>query len=130
MNNLRPNFRSKLEKTIWDKLKKTRGRRKSPKVTFETAKLPYILVRSYIPDIIFERPNGKTTFIEVKGYLRPEDRSKMIAVKRFDPSIDLRIVFASDNKMNKHSGNRYSDWAKKNNIPYSIGEIPPEWLDK
>jgi len=121
-------FRSKLEGSIWKKAKIRKGRRKFPKMEFESEKLPYVLVRKYIPDIILRHRNGTTTFIEVKGYLRPADRTKLIAVKRFNPEIDLRIVFAQDNFLYKGSKTRYSDWARKNGFPFAFGEIPKEWM--
>lgn len=51
-------------------------------------------------------------------------------VKQQHPEIDLRMVFAKDNKMNKHSKTTYSTWAKKLDIPYSIGSIPQGWLNR
>lgn len=98
-------------------------------VTYETEKFPYVLERRYIPDWVIERPDGSKTYIETKGYLRPTDRTKLVAVMRNNPGLDLRILFASDNKING-SKMRYSDWAKKNNIPFAIGKVPKKWTKK
>lgn len=51
-------------------------------------------------------------------------------VKDQNPLIDLRLVFARDNKMNKSSKTTYSMWARKHHIPYAIGETPKGWLNR
>lgn len=88
---------------------------------YETERLSYILARHYIPDFIVQTPNGKV-YIECKGYLRPEDKSKLLAVKRMHPNVDLRILFYASNKKN-------IKWAEKNGIRWAIGKIPKEWID-
>lgn len=107
-------MRNKFEKKIYRQLK-------SSKINFkyESEKLPYILSRHYIPDFILDTPLGKV-YIECKGYLRPEHKSKMVAVKKQYPNKDIRILFYSENKS-------AIKWAKKNNFIYAIGDIPDEW---
>jgi hypothetical protein len=119
-------FKSKLEEKFWEALKLS-----FPKclVTYETESLPYVLERKYRPDFIIVRPDGTKTYIEIKGYLRPSDRTKLVAVKKGNPSLDLRIIFAQDNKIS-NSNMRYSDWAKKYRIPFAIGRIPKKWITK
>jgi hypothetical protein len=46
----------------------------------------------------------------------------MVAVKKLNPNIDLRILFYSLNKKN-------IKWAEKNGIRYAISKIPKEWLN-
>lgn len=89
------------------------------KVGYETERLPYILARYYIPDFVIEL-NDKKIYIETKGYLRPEDKSKMKAVKKAFPDIDLRIVFY-EKKL------KYIKWAEKNGLIWAIGSVPEEW---
>lgn len=67
-------------------------------------------------------------YIEVKGYLRPSDRTKLLAVLRDNPGIDLRLAFKVNNKISSDSETRYSDWCKKHNIPFCITVIPRDWL--
>ena len=88
--------------------------------SYEGEKLPYILSRKYIPDFIIETSHGKV-YVETKGYLRPEDKAKLAAIKKQYPEIDLRIVFYSFNR-------RYVRWAEKVKIPYAIEKIPKEWI--
>lgn len=129
--NKQPAFKSKLEQTVWNKAhNKIKRRRNKPKFSYESRKVPYVLVKNYVIDMLIERPNGTETIVEIKGYLRPEDRTKMIAVKKLNPELDIRFVFASDNKLNKRSRTRYSDWARKNGFPYAIGEIPSDWMTR
>jgi predicted nuclease of restriction endonuclease-like RecB superfamily len=108
-------MKNDFEKKIYNQLK----RAKVPFV-YETEKIPYILARHYIPDFVISLPSGKI-YIETKGYLRPEDKSKLIAVKKIHPNMDLRIIFYSKNKKN-------IKWAEKIGIKYAIGLIPKEWL--
>lgn len=115
-----------LEKKIHTKVK--RGVSKRVAIGIESHDIPYTLVKNYIPDLVLCFPDGRILYIEVKGWLRPEDRAKMIAVKRCNPQLDIRFIFASDNKLHSKAKSRYSDWCNKHGFPYSIGEVPKEWL--
>lgn len=108
--------RNKFESDVYEALSRA-------KITFkyESEKLAYVLARHYIPDFIIETPTGKV-YIECKGYLRPEHKCKLIAVKRQHPEIDLRILFYASNKKN-------IKWAIKNGIRYAINIVPKEWLN-
>jgi predicted nuclease of restriction endonuclease-like RecB superfamily len=89
---------------------------------YETERIPYILARNYIPDFIVQTKTKKI-YIETKGYLRPEDKSKLKAVKKLHPDIDLRLVFYEYKLQSVR-------WATKNKIPYAIGSVPEEWLNE
>lgn len=133
----------KLKKSRW---KKYKGRFKSPleysvyrtlkdiskklKIEYETVKLRYTQPKDYIPDFIIALSNGRILYLEVKGYFRQPDRSKILAVIRDNPGVDLRLVFEKNNKLSRRSKMRYSDWATKHNIPYSINEIPLDWFEE
>lgn len=81
----------------------------------------------YTPD--FEFPNG--IFLEGKGKFTSKDRTKMIAMKEQHPSVEIRLLFMRDNKLNKMSKTHYSKWAEENGYKYhvsSTGTIPPQWL--
>lgn len=96
--------------------------------SYETEKLPYLLERRYVPDYIVTKKDGTKVYLEVKGYLRPTDRSKMIAVKKMNPELDIRFCFAKDNKLKASSNTTYSMWAEKNGFPWCIGVIPKVWF--
>ena len=85
-------------------------------------------VKSYVPD--FRLPNG--ILIEAKGFFSSEDRTKMLQVKRANPMADIRMVFKRDNKLNKKSPTRYSQWCERHGFKYHIGTTPPEswWTEK
>lgn len=80
-------------------------------------------LRKYTPD--FTTRNGIR--IEVKGRLTSRDRSKLGAIKCQYPGIDLRIIFGANNKLNKNKEERYLDWARKQNIPAALKEVPQAW---
>lgn len=77
----------------------------------------------YLPDFFLS--NG--VVLEGKGRLTAPDRRKLEAVRKYHPSLDLRIIFYYDRKY-KANGERYSDWADKAGIPWAVGKIPEEWL--
>lgn len=85
--------------------------------------------RKYKPDFIVELPNNEVIYVEVKGWLRPEDRTKMIAVRDQHPEMDLRIVFVNSSKtINKGSKTTYGEWATKHCFKWSEKIIPQAWL--
>lgn len=105
--------------------------RSLPKGTpYESEKLGYVLKRTYTPDFVITCKDGHKVYLEVKGYLRPEDRTKMIAVKEHNPELDIRFFFPYDNKLRKSSKTRYSDWCKKHGFPYAIAKFPKHWFTR
>jgi predicted nuclease of restriction endonuclease-like RecB superfamily len=108
----RNKFETKLERQL---------KRAKVSYAYESESMLYILTRRYYPDFIVHTPRGKL-YIEAKGYLRPEHRSKMVAVKRQHPEKDIRIVFYAPNK-------KYENWAIKHGFRYAFETIPKEWLD-
>ena len=79
-------FRSNLEKTIADLLEQL-----GVSYLYESEKLSYTIEHHYTPDFIL--PNY--TYLEAKGYWSAEDRRKILAVKRDNPDVDLRMIFQS-----------------------------------
>ncbi len=93
---------------------------------YEEDKIPYTLECNYLPD--FKIGNF---YVETKGRFTSQDRRKHLAVKKDNPSVDIRFVFMRDERINKTSKTRYSDWCKKHGYKYSIGVgIPQSWLDE
>lgn len=109
-------LRNKFEKRIEAQLQ-----RSGVKFKYESERIPYILAKHYIPDFVVDTVLGRI-LIECKGYLRPEHKAKMIAVKKLHPELDLRILFYSLNK-------KYIRWAERNGFRYAIAKIPKEWFD-
>jgi predicted nuclease of restriction endonuclease-like RecB superfamily len=91
------------------------------KFKYEGVKIPYVLAGHYLPDFIIEGRFGKI-YIETKGYLRPEHKRKMVAVKKQHPEIDLRILFYKEDKKN-------GKWAEKKGFRFAFGTIPKSWLE-
>lgn len=108
--------RNKFERRIELSLKKSKVNFK-----YESERIAYVIAAHYIPDFIISTPNGKI-YVECKGYLRPEDKRKLAAVKRTNPWMDLRILFYRDVKTQVR-------WAEKNGFKYAIENIPQEWLE-
>lgn len=66
--------------------------------------------------------------LEVKGRLTGADRVKMKAVKELHPTLDIRLVFDKNNKLNKKSTTRYSDWADSIGMKWCLVGDLKEWL--
>ena len=89
-------FRSKLEARIAE-LFETLG----VIYEYESTKVPYVIQHNYTPD--FCLANG--IYLEAKGYWDPESRRKMLAVKKANPELDIRMVFQSPYNTISNSAN-------------------------
>ena len=120
-NKKEPKFRSNLERNIADLLTGL-----GVSYEYESEKLSYTIEHNYTPDFVL--PNY--TYLEAKGYWAPEDRRKILAVKKSNPEIDIRMVFQSPyNTISKKSKTTYAKWCERHDIPWSsYQEIPIEWL--
>ena len=114
-------FRSGLEEKVADLLEGLGITYK-----YESEKLSYTIEHNYTPDFVL--PNY--TYLETKGYWDAADRRKVLAVKKANPEIDLRMVFqAPYNTISKKSKTTYAMWCEKHDIPWtSFHDIPLEWL--
>ena len=116
-----PKIRSNLEKNIADLLTGL-----GVSYEYESEKLGYTIEHHYTPDFVL----ANYTYLEAKGYWSPEDRRKILNVKKSNPEIDLRMVFQSPyNTISKKSKTTYAQWCERHDIPWrSYQEIPIEWL--
>jgi len=114
-------FRSKLEEKVADLLSEL-----GVSYKYESEKLSYTIEHNYTPDFVL--PNY--TYLETKGYWDAADRRKVLAVKKANPQIDLRMVFqAPYNTISKKSKTTYAMWCEKHDIPWtSFHNIPLDWL--
>ena len=120
-NKEQPKYRSNLEKDIANLLEGL-----GVSFQYESEKLSYTIEHNYTPDFVL--PNY--TYLEAKGYWAAEDRRKILAVKRDNPDVDLRMIFQSPyNTISKKSKTTYAQWCDKHDIPWtSYKDIPIEWL--
>ena len=120
-NKKEPKFRSKLEKKVATLLTEL-----GVSYEYESTQVPYVIQHNYTPDFLL--PNH--VYLETKGYWDAADRRKVLAVKRDNPLIDLRMVFQSPyNTISKKSKTTYAKWCDKHNIPWTAyHEIPMDWL--
>tara|TARA_R100000458_G_C8103776_1_gene129416 strand:+ start:85 stop:525 length:441 start_codon:yes stop_codon:yes gene_type:complete len=114
-------YRSKLEEQVASLLEGL-----GVSYEYESTKVPYTIQHHYNPDFIL--PNN--VYLEVKGYWDPEDRRKILAVKKDNPDLDLRMVFQSPyNTISKKSKTTYAKWCEKHDIKWtSYHDIPLDWL--
>lgn len=81
----------------------------------------------YTPD--FQLSNG--IFIEAKGYLTSDDRTKMKQVHTSNPDLDIRFVFGrATNKLNKRSQTTYAQWAEDHGFLWAEKVIPHGWIQE
>ena len=120
-NKKEPKFRSKLEEKVATLLKEL-----GVSFEYESTQVPYVIQHHYTPDFLL--PNH--VYLETKGYWDAADRRKVLAVKRDNPDIDLRMVFQSPyNTISMKSKTTYAKWCDKHDIPWTAyHEIPLDWL--
>lgn len=98
-----------------------------PETKYESERIPYTIEHVYIPD--FTLSNG--VHVEAKGWFSPEDRRKMLAVKRCNPELDIRFVFQrADRPINRGSKTTCGMWAQKNGFQWAEGLIPLAWFEE
>lgn len=113
-------LRNKFEKRINRQLRSL-TRKVGASYDYETEKIPYIIASHYIPDFVIKLPDGDKIYIECKGYLRPEDKRKLVAVKKSHPTKDIRILFY---RLVRAS----IKWAERHSFPYAVDVVPREWF--
>lgn len=109
-------IKNRFEQRIYNLLKK-----KKVSFKYESERIPYVFHGNYIPDFVVFGPNG-TIYIETKGYLRPEHKRKMVAVKKLHPDLDIRILFYAFKPKD-------IKWAEKYKFPWCVETIPDEWFN-
>jgi hypothetical protein len=71
-------------------------------------------------------------YVESKGNFTAADRKKMKLVVEQNPGLDIRMLFQRDNKLQRNSKTKYSDWCRKNGIDFAVsptGHVPEGWLN-
>ena len=93
--------------------------------SYEPEWFSYVIEHKYIPDF-----RVGDIYFETKGFFKPSDRRKMLAVKRDNPDLDIRLIFqAPNNKISKRSKTTYAKWADKTGCPWcAFYAIPIDWL--
>lgn len=82
-----------------------------PQYEYESIRLTYTTEHTYTPDFIDVA--GKR-IIETKGYFPPQDRAKMLAVKRAHPDWSITLCFQRpEMTISKASKTTYRQWAEK-----------------
>lgn len=107
--------RNKFEEAVRKQLRRTKILFK-----YESEHIPYYIASHYIPDFILYTVLGKI-YVECKGYLRPEDKRKLVAVKKLNPHLDIRILFYAHSEKNIR-------WANRQGFRWAIEKIPDEWI--
>jgi len=119
-------YRSGLEKTVADQIKKrglvVKYEDPSSRISFTQPAID----RTYTPDFIL--PNG--IVVETKGRFTLEDRKKHIWIKeQYGDRHDIRFVFSnSRSKIRKGSKTSYGDWCIKHGFQYADKQIPDKWF--
>jgi len=100
--------------------------------SYESEKISFVepeKKRTYTPDFILPKKNGRKMYIETKGRWTTADRMKIRCVVEQNPDKDIRILFQSDNPIRKGSKTRYTDYARKIGVKCAVGDsLPSEWV--
>jgi hypothetical protein len=82
---------------------------------------------TYTPDFVFDP--DLPSVVEAKGRFTSADRSKMLAVKRDNPTAVIRLIFQRNERIKAGVEFRNGDWADKHGFEWFAGErIPDHWL--
>ena len=88
-------------------------------------------VKKYTPDFALMKKSGNKMYLEMKGYFRNEDRTKIKCFVHQYPEIDFRMVFLDASKpIYKSSPSSYGDWCDKLKIPWAENRIPENWMEE
>jgi hypothetical protein len=115
-------------------MSKRKIRYKYEEVTFEYQQK----VQHYTPDFVIKRKGSTPLYIEYKGKMDYATRTKMLAVKRCNPDINIAMVFENakngiTKRKRKKDGTysvptKYWQWAEKNGFLWSEHTVKKEWL--
>jgi len=116
----KPALRSGFEEEFW------KAQHKFISLKYEPFRLTYTIMeeRTYLPDFVdmdYLRRHDRVKVYETKGFFKPTDRKKMLAIKKSNPDLWIIMVFQRDNYLSKSKAARYSDWCKKHGFDYCIG---------
>ncbi len=79
----------------------------------------------YRPDFTIRVEGKPPIFVEAKGILTYRDKCLAEYMSKHH---NWKIVFMADNKLNKRSPTRYSDWCRKNGVQFAVNNVPKEWF--
>ena len=63
--------------------------------------------------------------MEAKGFFKPSDRRKMLAVKEQNPELDIRFIFQRNNTLSKNSKTTYGPGVKSTGSPTAYSQTFP-----
>lgn len=115
--------RSQFEKVVIDNMV-----RQSRPVQYETERVSYKVIetRVYTPDLIL--PSG--VWVELKGWLRRDDRVKLRRVVAAYPTRNFCILFQKERPWQKKGKTTNVEWARKIGMIAEAGDtIPESWYD-
>lgn len=91
---------------------------------YESERLEYERPCRYTPDLTLH--NGIR--VELKGIFNSADRSKMLLVRKANPTVEIRLVFQDASvRIAKNSKTTYGQWATKHGYIWAEGNVPAEW---
>ena len=95
--------------------------------SYEKDKITFIpKPRTYTPDFYIEEGDF---YVETKGRLFPQDRSKHLLIKEQHPDLDIRFVFLNArNRLDKRSKTTYGAWCDRHGFLYAEKRLPSQWM--
>ena len=113
-------FRSTLE----ERIAKSFDKQNIPYL-YEVRSYEYTLKSKYTPDFFL----NNSIILEAKGFFKPSERRKHLALKHQHPDLDIRFIFQRNNTLSKNSKTTYGAWCDKHGFLWCIyPHIPEDWL--
>ena len=97
-------------------------------VQYESEQVPYKVIetRTYTPDLVL--PSG--VWVELKGWLRRDDRVKPRRIVAAYPTRNFCILFQKEKPWQKKGKTTNVEWARKVGLIAAAGDtIPDSWYD-
>ncbi|MHC4698986.1 MAG: hypothetical protein ACYTFQ_00265 [Planctomycetota bacterium] len=97
---------------------------------YESERVFYEIPHTYTPDFVLpeeETITGEPIYVEHKGWLRAEDKRKLLAVRTDNPGMDLRILLQRGETA-KGKPTADAKWCNRQGFKWAHRRVPDSWL--
>jgi hypothetical protein len=98
---------------------------------YEGERVYYCIPATYITDFTIpeeESITGKPIYVEVKGWLKPQDKRKMLAVRAENPGMDIRFLLQKGYLKRSTGLTKEARWCNAQGFAWAEGTVPDSWL--
>jgi hypothetical protein len=97
---------------------------------YESERVFYAIPYTYVTDFTLPEEvtvTGEPIYVECKGWLRPEDKRKLLAIRTDNPGMDLRVLlYRGQDKQGTPT--KDAKWCNRNGFKWAHRRVPDSWL--